>query len=170
MLRFPAAVLILAVTAAAAAEAPAPGWGAFAPGSWVVMKTISVLEGQDAPRRTEVISRYTLVAKQGGKAKLEVERTMFGNATVTSLEVPLAAPLPQGDAATAKRGEETLNLGGQSLKCAWQEAGVAGEGRLSTTRVWLSPAVPGGVAKSLTASAGAAQTQTITEAIAWEKK
>ena len=169
MLRYSPAFLLLAA-AAVAADAPAPGWAGFAPGSWVVLRTISVLEGQDAPRRTEVVVRYTLLAKENGKARLEVERTLFGNTTTATVEAPLAAPLPLGDAATVKRGEETLSLAGKSLKCAWQEAGVAGEGRLSTTRVWLTPLIPGGVAKSLTANVGAAQTQTITEAVAWEQK
>jgi hypothetical protein len=169
MVRLPAAFLLLAA-AAMAADPPAPGWGAFGPGSWVVLRTVSALEGQDSPRRTEVVVRYTLLAKQGGRATLQVERTLFGNTATSTVEVPVAAALPQGDAGSFKRGEETLTLAGQALKCTWHEAAVAGEGRIATTRAWLSPAIPGGVVRILVLTAGQAQTQAITEAIAWEKK
>ena len=142
-------------------------WGSFKVGSYVVMQNTTEAAG----RKMVMQIKTTLNALTADKATVEMETTVMGQTTKSTVDFPLVAstatPAPTGTASTpqaeVKTSEETITVAGKSLKCKVTTASSEANGMKSESKTWMSEEVPGFVVKSVVKTTGAASSETTSE-------
>lgn len=136
------------------------GWASFKPGSTVTHKG----GAQNIEQKT------TLKSLGDGELVLELEISMGGKAMGRPAERKITAKLPAEQAPKVlKEGEEEVEAGGKTLKCAWKEfeKKLPG-GKVATMKVFSHGDIPGMAARiDVSLDGGARNTMVAT---AWEKK
>ncbi len=149
--------------------APKHPWSSFKVGSYVAMKTSTVMEMAGKKNTTATEMKMTLVDLSADKATLETEMTVMGQKSKTKTELPLtvtvkpSAATPAG--VTPKTGTETITVAGKSMNCKWTEIEMESNGNKVTTKSWMSEEVPGFVVKSVSSTKGTANMETTTEVV-----
>ncbi len=157
--------------AAGEAKALTDPWGSFNVGSFVKQKMTSVtnVAGQKSTTSSEI--KQTLVSKTADKAVVEVETTVMGMASKTTIEIPLNVSAAAATAATQPaatslgKGSETLTVAGKPIECQWIETETNQGGNKTSVKLWNSSAVPGGVVKSVSKTSGAMEVEATTEVV-----
>ncbi|MDJ0973952.1 MAG: hypothetical protein QNJ98_05795 [Planctomycetota bacterium] len=167
------AALLLAITPAATEagekiENPEyASWKAFKAGTKITMRTTTTA----ATVSTKLETTTTLKSKGKDKLVLSTQTVTFvdipgqGEKRIESpaqdREVPaqLEMPnMPEGVPGTpkpeVKEGEETLKILGKSYKCKWIETKIKLGETTTTSKVWSSTEVPGGMVKMTSSTKG----------------
>ncbi len=160
------ALSIIFCTLASAQTTAKHPWASFNKGSWVKMKTTTVITA--VKQSTAMESKMTLLDKTPDKVVVETEMSVMGNVSKTKMDIPLkaTATAPAGTAAKApapKLGSETITIAGKSLACKTAEIETVVAGQKSLSKTWMSEQVPGGLVKSVTTSAATQVTMEIVD-------
>ncbi len=138
-----------AAKSAAKAAAHHP-WTGFNPGSWVKIKTTSVMGNQTTVMETKI----TLLEKTAEKVVLKTDMTINGQTSTTNADFPVKGysdAVPEG-VKVLNRGSETITVANRSLTCETLEVSLAEVGMKSVTKTWNSAQVPGGMARMVVTS------------------
>jgi hypothetical protein len=143
-------------------------WSACKVGSWIKLKTdIEKASGTGTAEQTT-----TLVDVTPGKLILEQTGTVTAKGKTTTLPVQKLEVTPAEDAGgkVVKKGDEELSIAGKKLKCHWEQIDIEGDGQKSSSKVWTSPDVPGGLVKMETRITGKGAQTIKVVLLEWEKK
>jgi hypothetical protein len=148
-------------------------WSKFKPGSSVTLKATNDTNGM----KSGAVIVYTLKSCDAKEAVV----TMTGSTTVgdTKTDMPAsdgkhAAKVkkvePAKDAPKPEEGDEEIEVAGKKLKCHWVKSVSENNGMKTTSKVWTSDAVPGGMARSESLTEGKMKMSSTMEVTAFEKK
>lgn len=159
----------LGLASAVLAATPKSPWAGFNVGSFVKTKTVTTVKVGGYKVETVTDITQTVVAVKPGQAVVETTATMNGvpRPTRTRSEVSLLAPSPAPSHAAGKSGSESLTLAGKAIRCDWTEVETDMAGNRTTVRTWTSPAVPGGMVKSVSKNT---LMDSVLEVVAFEAK
>jgi hypothetical protein len=132
-------------------------WARFAPGAWVRIEGVQVIDGVRQPVNIKV----TLRSKTGDSLSVEREYLSTGSAAPTqvlahrllipALIDPRAHPLTHPATKAVARGNEAVLVGAQSVECRVQSVTASGDfrdwGRDARGVVWQNEQIPGGIAR-----------------------
>lgn len=148
-------------------------------GSWVTVKTESVMNG----RTTGFENTYKLLAIDADKATLETTMTMVINGkpmTMPASKRDIAAKLDKPDDSKASEdktkmdkteGDEDIEIDGKKVTCHWHDTKMTGEdGNKSEVKTWKSDEIPGKTAKMWMTSEKPQKSETTFTTLKFEKK
>ncbi len=146
---------------------PATGhpWASLNPGSWVEIKSTTVIETAGKRETNIVITKITLLEKTVEKVVLENEMTVKGQTTRTKFDLPVkdySDAVPEG-MTVLKTGSETITIAGKSVTCETMEASMNAGGSKILIKRWTSRQVPGSLVKSVTSSKGSQTTADVVD-------
>jgi hypothetical protein len=146
-------------------------WAAFKPGASVVLSTVTM---QGATKQADVETVVRLIEVRSDKVVVENSGSMEAGDSRMKLpaerqEIPAKiAPdkLPRGR--VVEEAEETIEVGGKSLR-VYRTTRVEEQGTVRTeTTTWTSNQLPGGVARETVVVQGKQKTVTRTELLRWD--
>jgi hypothetical protein len=128
-------------------------WASFNTGSWVKMKSTTLMEIAGTKNSTIVETKMTMLEKTADKVVIETEMTVMGQTSKTRMDMPLKASAEPTaaakPAAVPKTGSDTITIAGKSLSCKTMEMETEAGGMKILTKTWTSEQVPGSLVKSV---------------------
>lgn len=141
-------------------------WASFNTGSWVKLKSTTLMQIAGTKNTSVMETKMTMVSKTPDKAVIETEMTVMGQTNKSRMDMPFKAAAQPATAAKAapvpKTGTDTITVAGKSLSCKTMEMETEAGGMKVHTKTWVSDQVPGGLVKSVSTTP---TTQTTMEAV-----
>jgi hypothetical protein len=136
-------------------------WAAFSPGTKVVLRSVTGTAGNSAVTTTTKTYRLVELTPDRAVVDVTVRTKRYDGASIDNppekFTFPKLMPLPPGVAkadfgkpVTAQaRGQESVTVGDKAYSTTWHEGKDRNEAGEVFVKVWTSPAVPGGLVKSV---------------------
>ena len=140
------------------------GWRDFSPGAFVRLKIKTISSYGLAARNSEVETTRTLIKKTNKGA--EIEEVVVENGRQVEkkrLIVPLLVAADFIHAKQKRIEQEVVKVMDFELPCVTVEYHTKYNGKKARRKLWLSPEIPGGIAKSFLITEGDEQTVRIGE-------
>ncbi|MGA2329266.1 MAG: hypothetical protein ABSH05_23640 [Bryobacteraceae bacterium] len=141
-------------------------WASFNVGSWVKMKSTTVMEIAGTKNTSVLETKMTMLEKTAEKVVIETEMTVMGQTTKTRADLPLKASAGRAAAAqpasVPKTGSDTITIAGKPLSCKTMEIETDAGGMKILSKTWTSEQVPGSLVKSVSTTQNS---QTTTEVV-----
>jgi hypothetical protein len=145
-------------------------WSSFKKGATVTLKEVVVEHLTDNPhaidatarphKPMEILNTYTLQEVTPERAIVRWVQTDVHHHHLTEhspkriiypAKAPAAhGPLSKKEVANFMEGEETLKAAGKEIKCQWASSDIKVGDETSSSKMWWSPDVPGGIVKQVT--------------------
>jgi hypothetical protein len=146
-------------------------WSSFKKGATVTLKEVVVEHAGDNPNAIDVTARphkpmeilntYTLQNVNPERAVVTWVQTDVHHHHLTEhspkriiypakAEAGRGGSLSKKEVANYKEGEETLKVAGKEIKCQWASSDIKIGDETSSSKMWWSPDVPGGIVKQVT--------------------
>lgn len=142
-------------------------WASFNTGSWVKMKSTTVMDMAGMKNTTVMETKMTMVEKTAEKVVIETEMTVMGNTTKTKADLSLKASADvtaaAKPAAAPKTGSDTITIGGKALSCKTTEMETDAGGMKILSKTWISEQVPGSLVKSVSTTKGSQTTMEVVD-------
>jgi hypothetical protein len=136
-------------------------WAAFAPGTKAVLRSVTETAGNSAVTTTTKTYRLVSLTSEHAVIDITVRTKRYDGAAIDNpperFTFPKLMPLPPGvvkadfgkPSAAQARGEESVTIGDKAYSTTWHEGKDRNEAGEVFVKVWTSPAVPGGLVKSV---------------------
>jgi hypothetical protein len=147
-------------------------WSSFKKGAQVTLKEVATDRSGDDPNAidatahpqsaTEIYNTFTLLEVTPERAVVRwVQRDIHATHETEHSPKRLIYPakvdashagrsLPKEKVANFKEGEETLECDGTKIPCKWASSDIKAGDELSSSKMWWSADVPGGIVKQVT--------------------